>query len=80
MPAGLRREFGGTAGPGSNGAQSLNNSDAERSEGIAVVEGVDPFRAAQQRAIQSLGKDEAFKRGLAGNGFPYARRGRCAQE
>jgi len=69
--SGLRREFSGTAGQSSSGAQSVGNSDAERSEGIAVVEGVDPFRAAQQRAIQSLGKDEAFKRGLTGNGFPY---------
>jgi len=40
-------------------------------EGETVSEEPDRFRAAQKRAIEALGQDDSFRRGLEGNGIPY---------
>ena len=40
-------------------------------EGQPATEGPDPYRSAQKRAIEFLGRDENFNRGLEGNGVPY---------
>jgi hypothetical protein len=61
----LRGEFNGTP------AQRAIGPSAETSDDVAVVEGADPFRAAQRRAIEALGKDDAFRRGIDGVGIPY---------
>jgi hypothetical protein len=61
----LRGEFNGTP------AQRAIGPTAETSDDVTVVEGADPFRAAQRRAIEALGKDDAFRRGIDGGGIPY---------
>jgi hypothetical protein len=52
-----------------NGEMALTG-DVPGAEGLRLVE-TDPFRAAQKRAIDALGRDETFRRSIDAGGLPY---------
>jgi uncharacterized protein len=60
----LRKEFFGTR-------QVKPDMVVQTKEDMQSSEGVDPFRRAQQRAIETLAADDAFLKGLDANGVPY---------
>lgn len=56
--------------PSDEGTAEIAGIEVASAEGLRLVER-DPFRAAQKRAIEALGQDDTFRRGIEGGGLPY---------